>query len=65
MGLAIGVFFFQEGMSKEHIYSIFGEPRDTIILDADGYHRGSILLYSNHYFFLSRAGNLQTIRERP
>ena len=63
-GLKIGVFLFQEGMSKEHIYFKFGEPQDTIILDIEGY-RGSILLYPHHYFFLSRTGRLQTIRERP
>ena len=64
-GLAIGVFWFQEGMSRMHICSKFGDPQDTILLYLEGYYHGSILLYPNHYFLLSSSGTLQNIIERP
>jgi hypothetical protein len=64
-GLAIGVFWFHERMSKQDICSRFGNPQDTLILYLEGYYHGSILLYPNHYFFLSSAGHLQTVIERP
>lgn len=66
-GLAIGVFLFQEGMPKEQIFFKFGKPQETILLGMDegGRCHGSILLYPNHYFFLSGDENLLTIKNRP
>ncbi len=63
-GLAIGVFLFQEGMPIEHIHSVFGKPQETITLDMEEGHYGTILMYRRHYFFFSKTGHLQTIRER-
>jgi hypothetical protein len=63
-GLAIGVFLFEEGMPIEHIRSVFGKPQETIALDTEEGFYGTILVYPHHYFFFSKAGNLQTIKER-
>jgi len=63
-GLAIGVFFFEEGMPIEHIRSVFGKPQESIALEMEGGFYGTILVYPHHHFFFSRAGNLQTIKER-
>ena len=62
-GLAIGVFLFQEGMPIEHIHSVFGKPKEIITVDLEGYG-GTILVYPHHHFFFSKAGHLQTIKER-
>jgi hypothetical protein len=62
-GLAIGIFLFEEGMSMEHIHSVFGKPKEIITVDVEGYG-GTILVYPHHHFFFSKTGNLQTIKER-
>lgn len=62
-GLAIGVFLFEEGMPIEHIQSVFGKPKEIISVEVEGYD-GKILVYPHHHFFFSKAGNLQTIKER-
>jgi hypothetical protein len=63
-GLAIGVFLFEEGMPIEHIRSVFGKPQEIITLDIEEGSYGTILVYPHHHFFFSKAGNLQTIKER-
>jgi len=63
-GLGIGVFLFQEGMPIEHIQSVFGKPREVVTLDMEEGSYGTILVYPHHHFFFSKAGNLQTIKER-
>ena len=63
-GLAIGVFLFEQGMPIEHIHSVFGKPLEIITLDMEEGYYGSILVYPHHHFFFSKAGNLQTIKER-
>ena len=63
-GLAIGVFLFEQGMSIQHIHSVFGKPQETIALDTEDGYYGTILVYPHHHFFFSKAGNLQTIKER-
>jgi hypothetical protein len=63
-GLGIGVFMFQEGMPVEHIRSVFGKPQETITLDMEEGHYGTILVYPHHHFFFSKTGDLQTIKER-
>lgn len=60
--LVIGVFWLQEGMPIEHIYSILGSPKDKVTPDIEGY--GTILVYPRHYFFFSESGYLKTIKER-
>jgi len=60
-GLGIGVFLFQEGL--EHIHSVFGKPKEVIIVEVKGYD-GTILVYPHHHFFFSKTGELQTIKER-
>ncbi len=62
-GLGIGVFLFQEGMPMEHIHSVFGKPKEVIIVEVEGYD-GTILVYPHHHFFFSKTGELQTIKER-
>jgi len=63
-GLAIGVFLFEQGMSIEHIHSVFGKPKEIITLDMEEGNYGTILVYPHHHFFFSKTGNLQTIKER-
>ena len=63
-GLAIGVFLFQEGMPIEHIQSVFGKPQEIITLEIEEGSFGTILVYRRHHFFFSKAGSLQTIKER-
>ncbi len=63
-GLAIGVFLFEQGMSIEHVHSVFGKPQETIALDMEDGYYGTILVYRHHNFFFSKAGNLQNIKER-
>ena len=60
--LMIGVFWLQEGMPIEHIYSILGNPLDNVTPDIEGY--GTILAYPRHYLFFSANGHLQTVKER-
>ena len=62
-GLAIGVFWIQEGMPIEHIYSVMGNPQDTITAGTEDCY-GTVLVYPHHYLLFSRTGNLQTIKER-
>ena len=62
-GLAIGVFWIQEGMPIEHICSILGNPQDTITPGMEECY-GTILVYPNYYFLFSRTGKLQTLKER-
>ncbi len=61
--LKIGVFLFQEGMPIEHIRSVFGNPKEIITIDVEGYD-GTILVYPHHHFFFSKTGHLQTVKER-
>jgi hypothetical protein len=63
-GLAIGVFLFQEGMTIEHIQSIFSKPQEIISLEMEEGFFGTILVYPHHHFFFSKDGTLQTIKER-
>jgi hypothetical protein len=63
-GLAIGVFLFEQGMSIEHIHSVFGKPKEIITLDMEEGNYGTILVYPHHHFFFSKTGDLQTIKER-
>jgi hypothetical protein len=63
-GLAIGVFLFEEGMSIEHIRSVFGKPQEIITLEMEEGLYGTILVYPHHHFFFSKTGVLQTIKER-
>jgi hypothetical protein len=63
-GLAIGVFVFEEGMPIEHIPSVFGKPQEIITLEMEEGYYGTILVYPHHHFFFSKAGTLQTIKER-
>ena len=63
-GLVIGVFLFQEGMSIEHIQSVFGKPQETIGLDTQEGPYRTILVYAHHHFFFSKTGSLQAIKER-
>jgi len=63
-GLAIGVFLFEQGMSIEHIHSVFGKPKEIITLDMEEGNYGTILVYPHHHFFFSKTGNLQNIKER-
>ncbi|HUL37706.1 MAG TPA: hypothetical protein VLW47_08465 [Thermodesulfobacteriota bacterium] len=63
-GLAIGVFLFEQGMPIEHIRSVFGKPQESITLDMEEGYYGTILVYPHHHFFFSKAGTLQTIKER-
>jgi len=63
-GLAIGVFLFQEGMPIEHIRSVFGEPQEIMALEMEEGFYGTILVYPHHHFFFSKAGTLQTIKDR-
>ncbi len=63
-GLAIGVFLFEEGMPTEHIRYVFGDPQEIITLDAEEGSQGAIWVYPHHYFFFSKTGSLQAIKER-
>ena len=63
-GLAIGVFLFEQGMSIEHIQSVFGKPQEIITLEMEEGSFGTILVYRHHHFFFSKTGNLQAIKER-
>lgn len=65
--LIIGVFWLQEGMPIEHIYSILGKPKFVITPGVAGcaeFHEGTILVYPDYYFFFSGNGYLVTIEDR-
>ncbi len=63
-GLAIGVFLFEEGMPTEYVRYVFGDPQEIITLDVEEGSQGAIWVYPHHYFFFSKTGSLQAIKER-